>query len=150
MVNRCKRGQNLIMSLALPHEVARRLQHRQARNGPAASALFGRSVRLLEAADELERTAHEPTDEDALVESLGCLTAVFDGLSTATLQLGLVARARMNGRADDEHGTAGESEEARDAVTSMLFAASQNLRIAAETSKQAKRCLLGTQLARRP
>ena len=138
------------MSLAVPNEAARRLRHGHAHRGPAASALFGRSVRLLDAADELERTAHESTDEDVLLESLGCLTAVLEAMATATLQLGLVARGVVKGHNHTEHARApADGGDAPDAIASMLFGASQNLRIAAETARQAHRSLLATRVPRR-
>jgi hypothetical protein len=128
------------MSLTLQKDVARRLQRASGRRGHPSSALFGRSVRLLDAAEDLAYTATEPADARVLDASLGCMAPALEALAVATLQLGVVARGVLG---DDEadrdppDSAADDSQPARQA-TRLLFAASQNLRIAAEASKQAQ------------
>ena len=132
------------MSLTLQKDVARRLQRASGHRGPVASALFGHSVRLLDAAEELELTTTEPTDEESLEAALGCIAPAVESLATATLQLSLVARDLVADAGAD--GTPGRTTSSREApvdhVTRLLFAASQNLRIAAEASAQARGSLV--------
>jgi hypothetical protein len=127
------------MSLTLRKDAARRLQHASGRRGHPSSALFGRSVRLLDAAEDLAYTATEPFDARALGASLGSVAPALEALSVATLQLGVVARGLVGDGADRDRpdSAPGDSQPARQA-TQLLFAASQNLRIAAEALKQAQ------------
>jgi hypothetical protein len=139
------------MSLTLRKDVARRLHRPSGRRGHPSSALFGRSVQLLDAAEDLAYTATEPADARALDASLDCMAPALEALATATLQLGLVARGLV-GDDEAERGrrdpAAGNSQPARQA-TRLLFAASQNLRIAAQAAKQAQGSITPGQLPAR-
>jgi hypothetical protein len=128
------------MSLQLQNEAARRLARRSSHRGPAASALFGRSVRLLDAAEDLTRVTPRRVNRDAFVSAVGSMSAALEALATAVLELSLTARRASEDGANAPEGEISEGEHA----TRLLYAASQNLRMAAEATKLAQRSLAPT------
>jgi hypothetical protein len=111
-----------------------------------ASALSGRSFRLLDAAHELERATG---NRDEVLAGGGAVTAIeqmgpaLEAVANANLQLSLLVRELVRPqprvRSQDEmaepyESTGGDEVER---ATRLMFGASQNLRIAAEASKLA-------------
>jgi hypothetical protein len=134
------RGDNRDVSLTLQNHVTRRLRRGTGHTGPPASALFGRSVRLLDAADDLARSAGKQAktgdgNTEDVATALAGLTSAFDALANTSLQLSLLAR-RLTADGPPVGGGPSSAEDVEQ-VTRLLFAAGQNVRIAARASEQA-------------
>jgi hypothetical protein len=103
-----------------------------------ASALFGRSCQLLDAAQNLEREAGHQRDtrDDAqgTTAAIDAMAPTLEAIANASLLLSLVARDLLT-------GTREEAGEESDHVTRLLFGASQNVRIAAEAGRLAAAAL---------
>jgi hypothetical protein len=133
------------MSLIRQRNLERRLRcidtQRSARR--PASALSGRSLQLRDAAQELERATG---NRDELLAGDGAVTAIeqmgpaLEAVANANLSLSLLVHElvdpRPRVRSQDERAETTTEDEAERA-TRLLFAASQNIRIAAEASKLA-------------
>jgi hypothetical protein len=130
------------MSLIRQRNLERRLRcidtQRSARR--TASALSGRSLQLRDAAQELERATG---NRDELLAGDGAVTAIeqmgpaLEAVANANLSLSLLVHELVDPqprvRSQDERAETTTEDEAERA-TRLLFAASQNIRIAAEAS----------------
>ena len=130
------------MSLIRQRNLERRLRcidtQRSARR--TASALSGRSLQLRDAAQELERATG---NRDELLAGDGAVTAIeqmgpaLEAVANANLSLSLLVHELVDlqprVRSQDERAETTTEDEAERA-TRLLFAASQNIRIAAEAS----------------
>ncbi len=133
------------MSLTLQHQVDRRLRSPFSRSERVtASALFGRSCQLLDAAQDLEREAARQSpaaDDGGTVAAIECMAPTLEAIANASLLLSLLARELLKGHAAhairDAGLRAGARGEDTDHATRLLFGASQNIRIAAEASRLA-------------
>jgi hypothetical protein len=136
------------MSLIRQHGLERRLRCVDARRSGrrTASALAGRSLQLLDAAQELERSSGNRVEvlahggAESAIERMG---PTLEALANANLMLSLLVRElpgpeprvrSQDEMADPSEPTGGDEA---DRATRLLFGASQNLRIAAEASKLA-------------
>jgi hypothetical protein len=136
---------NRCMSLDHQKQLDRRLRSVFSRSqGPSASALFGRSCRLLNAAHDLEREAgreRDSNDHDGAVAAIESMAPTLEAIANASLLLSLLAR-ELASRAPDnanENGAPrfGARGDDSDHPTRLLFGASQNIRIAAEAARLA-------------
>jgi hypothetical protein len=136
------------MSLIRQRNLERRLRCVDSRAGRrrTASTLAGRSLQLLDAAQELERASANRVEvlahggAELTIERMG---PTLEALANANLMLSLLASelpaGRPRGRPRDEMTEAFEppGEDEAERAIRLLFGASQNLRIAAEASKLA-------------
>lgn len=137
--------QNRCMSLTRQHQLDRRLRSPFSRSERlTSSALFGHSCQLLDAAQGLERESgrqRDGDDDDGTVAAIECMAPTLEAIANASLLLSLLTRQLGTGAPDGtlEDGAALDAarEEPVDHATRLLFSASQNIRIAAEASRQA-------------
>lgn len=126
------------MTLVDQHQLDRRLAVFSRSERVTASALFGRSCQLLDAAQDLEREAGRQRetrdDADGTMAAIETMGPTLEAIANGSLLLSLVARDLLT-ESDDEAG------EGSDHVTRLLFGASQNIRIAAEASRLAAEAL---------
>lgn len=133
------------MSLARQHQLDRRLRSPFSRSERVtSSAIFGDSCRLLDAAQDLEREAgrqRDADDDDGTVAAIESMAPTLEAIANASLLLSLLSRQLANRDSDgtlDDHGVLDEGgDHPADRATRLLFSASQNIRIAAEASRQA-------------
>ncbi|MQA73117.1 MAG: hypothetical protein GEU88_01975 [Solirubrobacterales bacterium] len=101
--------------------------------GDAEHRLFDSCCDVLMAARDLERAAAAPGSSAAAAASLGCLSAAFDALATATLLI------RERATTDTDAGSPPSvPTEPREQLRRLLFAIDQNLRFASEASERAR------------
>jgi hypothetical protein len=136
------------MSLIRQRNLERRLRCvENPRSGRrTASPLSGRSLRLLDAAQELERATGSRRVALAYGEAVTAIEQMgpaLEAVANANLLLSLQARELVGAepRVPSQDGMAEPSEptggDGVDRATRLLFGASQNIRIAAEASKLA-------------
>jgi hypothetical protein len=136
---------NRCMSLDHQKQLDRRLRSVFSRSQrPTASALFGRSCRLLDAAQDLEREAvreRDSNDHDGAVAAIESMTPTLESIANASLLLSLIAHELASQAPESaiENGARGSGTRCDDAdrPTRLLFGASQNIRIAAEATRLA-------------
>jgi len=136
------------MSLIRQRNVERRLRCVDARPSRrrTASALADRSHQLLDAAQELERASGNRVEvlahggAESAIERIG---PTLEALAAANLMLSLLVRElpglhpRVRSQDEMTEPSAPTGDDEADRATRLLFATSQNLRIAAEASKLA-------------
>lgn len=126
------------MTLVDQQQLDRRLAVFSRSDRVTASALFGRSCQLLDAAQDLEREAGRQRDtrDDAqgTMAAIDTMAPTLEAVANASLLLSLVARDLLTNGQED-------GDEDSDRVTRLLFGASQNVRIAAEASRLAAEAL---------
>jgi hypothetical protein len=133
------------MSLTRQHELDRRLRPVFSRGERLrSSALFGHSCQLLDAAQGLERESgrqRDAGDDDGTVAAIEYMAPTLEAIANASLLLSLLTRQLQSRRPDgtlrDPATLDGAPDEGADRATRLLFGASQNIRIAAEASRQA-------------
>jgi hypothetical protein len=110
---------------------------------PESSWRTGVPLRLLDAAEELAHSTREPRDSGELRAALGGLTAALESLANTSLQLSLATRSLGDGDGADGRpmGRPGGPEPQVELVMRLLFAVSQNLRLARQISEQARAAL---------
>lgn len=133
------------MSLTRQQQLDRRLRPLFSRGqGVTASALFGHSCQLLDAAQGLEREAGDRKaagDRDGAVAAIETMGPTLEAIANASLLLSLMARELVEQAKDDPSGVTASLATDRggngEHVTRLLFGASQNIRIAAEATRLA-------------
>lgn len=133
------------MGLTRQHQLDRRLRSPFSRSERlTSSAIFGHSCQLLDAAQGLERESGRQGDADddaGTVAAIECMAPTLEAIANATLLLSLLTRqlgSRVSDAAPDDYtGLDGARDDPADHATRLLFGASQNIRIAAEASRQA-------------
>jgi hypothetical protein len=138
-------GENSHMSPIRLHQLDQRLHPVFSRTERVtASALFGRSCRLLDAAQGLEREAGGQRgggDDDGAVAAIEHMAPTLEAIANASLLLSLMARELLRqGQGDPARAARpldGDRNGDGDHVTRLLYGASQNIRIAAEASRLA-------------
>jgi hypothetical protein len=133
------------MSLTHQHQLDRRLRSPFSRSERlTSSAIFGHSCQLLDAAEGLERESGRQRDADddyGTVAAIECMAPTLEAIAHATLLLSLLTRELesrvLAGTPDDQAALDGARDDPADHATRLLFSASQNIRIAAEASRQA-------------
>jgi hypothetical protein len=133
------------MSLVHQNELDRRLRSVFSRNDRlTASALFGRSCQLLDAAQGLERESgrkRDGEDNDGTVAAIECMAPTLEAIANASLLLSLLARELQRRSPDstlgDRRALNGARDDGANHATRLLFGASQNIRIAAEAARLA-------------
>jgi hypothetical protein len=131
------------MSLALEHEIRRRIGLAERWGGADDDQLLARCRELLIAADALEGAASAPSRPSLNPNVVGCLAETLGSLATAVL---LISQTSADDRPSGQDSRP-DPADGRPDPNRLLFAVSQNLRFASEAAELCRATLAETEPA---